>query len=100
MGGRMNTIDGMIKDLESDETVIGGCTTVGEIVIALKSLKERKKGRWLNQVEYCEKVGMIPSGLGFYEWCSNCDCAIDVREFHRNDYNYCPNCGARMEVKE
>lgn len=32
----MNTIDGMIKDLESGETVIGGCTTVGEIVGIIK----------------------------------------------------------------
>lgn len=29
-------------------------------------------------------------------WCSNCDCGIDVREWHRNHYNFCPNCGADM----
>ena len=46
--------------------------------------------------EHCENLGVMPSGLGAYEWCSNCDCGIDVREWHRNNYNYCPNCGANM----
>lgn len=55
-----------------------------------------KTGHWISHREYCENLGVMPSGLGAYEWCSNCDCGIDVREWHRNHYNYCPNCGARM----
>jgi len=60
----------------------------------------RKKGKWIGHGEHCENLGVIPSGLGAYEWCSNCDCGIDVREWHRNHYNYCPNCGAEMESEE
>lgn len=56
----------------------------------------RPKGHWIGHREHCENLGVMPSGLGAYEWCSNCDCGIDVREWHRNYYNYCPNCGAKM----
>ena len=62
----------------------------------LEAKSEEKAGHWISHREHCEKLGVIPSGLGFYEWCSNCDCGIDVMEWQRNNYNYCPNCGARM----
>ena len=55
-----------------------------------------KTGHWIGHREHCENLGVIPSGLGAYKWCSNCDCSIDVKEWHRNNYNYCPNCGAKM----
>lgn len=58
--------------------------------------QEPKTGHWIGHREHCENLGVMPSGLGAYEWCSNCDCGIDVREWHRNNYNYCPNCGTRM----
>ena len=58
--------------------------------------QEPKIGRWIGHREHCENLGVMPSGLGAYEWCSNCDCGIDVREWHRNHYNYCPNCGVKM----
>ena len=58
--------------------------------------QEPKTGHWIGHREHCENLGVVPSGLGAYEWCSNCDCGIDVREWHRNKYNYCPNCGAKM----
>ena len=35
----MNTIKGMIKDLRREETHIGGCTTKGELIIALEGLE-------------------------------------------------------------
>ena len=64
---------------------------------ANKSLEqEPKTGHWIGHREHCENLGVMPSGLGAYEWCSECDCGIDVREWHRNHYNYCPKCGARM----
>ena len=62
--------------------------------------QEPKTGHWISHREHCENLGVMPSGLGVYEWCSNCDCGIDVREWHRNYYNYCPNCGAKMEEVE
>lgn len=31
----MNTLKGIIEDLNDDETYIGGCTTPGEIIITL-----------------------------------------------------------------
>ena len=55
-----------------------------------------KTGHWIGHREHCENLGVMPSGLGAYEWCSICDCGIDVREWHRNHYNYCPNCGTKM----
>ena len=62
--------------------------------------QEPKRGHWISHREHCENLGVMPSGLGAYEWCSNCDCGIDVREWHRNHYNYCPNCGADMREVE
>ena len=62
--------------------------------------QEPKTGHWIGHREHCKNLGVIPSGLGAYEWCSNCDCGVDVREWHRTDYNYCPNCGAKMQVVE
>lgn len=53
-------------------------------------------GHWIDHREHCENLGVIPSGLGAYEWCSNCDCGIDVMEWDRNNYNFCPNCGVKM----
>lgn len=63
---------------------------------AVKEVKKPKTGHWIGHREHCENSGVMPSGLGAYEWCSDCDCGIDVREWHRNHYNYCPNCGAKM----
>jgi len=66
--------------------------------MAIKALEqEPKTGHWIGHREHCENLGVIPSGLGAYKWCSNCDCGIDAKEWHRTDYNYCPNCGAKME---
>ena len=58
--------------------------------------QEPRKWHWISHREHCENLGVMPSGLGAYKWCSNCDCGIDVREWHKNHYNYCPKCGARM----
>ena len=69
--------------------------------MAIQTLEQEPKiGHWISHREHCENLGVIPSGLGAYKWCSNCDCSIDVKEWHRTDYNYCPNCGAKMEIKE
>lgn len=57
-------------------------------------------GHWIGQIEHCENLGVVPSGLCVYEWCSNCDCAIDIKEWQRISYNYCPNCGAKMVLEE
>lgn len=37
----MNSIHGIIHDLAEEETVIGGCTTAGEVIITLQSLVEQ-----------------------------------------------------------
>ena len=69
--------------------------------MAIQTLEQEPKiGHWISHGEHCENLGVMPSGLGAYKWCSNCDCGIDVKEWHRTDYNYCPNCGAKMEIKE
>jgi hypothetical protein len=76
--------------------------TKQNIKIAFAGIRETvleqqpKTGHWICHRDHCENLGVIPSGLGVYEWCSNCDCGIDIREWQRNYYNYCPNCGADM----
>jgi hypothetical protein len=60
----------------------------------------RLKGHWISHGEHCRNLEVRPSGLGAYEWCSNCDCGIDVKEWYRSRYNYCPNCGADMRGSE
>ena len=79
------------------EETCGCCWDAKDILEHLPSVSTEKTGRWIGHREHCENLGVMPSGLGAYEWCSNCDCGIDVREWHRNNYNYCPNCGAKME---
>ena len=39
----MNTIDGIIEDLELEESYVGGCTTKGEIILCLENLKVLQK---------------------------------------------------------
>lgn len=75
-------------------------TEVRDKVRALPPVTPRPKGKWIDHKKHCENLGVKPSGLGTYEWCSNCDCGIDVTEFHRNHYNFCPNCGAKMESED
>lgn len=50
-----------------------------------------KHGRWMGIYEYCEKNGYVPSGMGIYYWCSECDKA------EQKTSDFCPNCGARMD---
>jgi hypothetical protein len=56
-----------------------------------------KTGHWLSQSEYCKMNNLIPSGLGCYFWCSECNCGIDYKYFHLANYKYCPQCGAKMQ---
>lgn len=50
-----------------------------------------KHGRWIGITEYCKKNGYIPSGMGIYYWCSECD------KEEQKTSDFCPNCGARMD---
>ena len=91
-----NEYHGMI----SDESM-----KIYEIINMLKEqpsvTPKPRKGHWISHREHCENLGVMPSGLGSYFWCSECDCGIDSNYFHRVNYNYCPNCGADMrEVEE
>ena len=69
---------------------------IWDLRFAVKNGTPLPKGHWLSQREHCRRYNLIPSGLGSYFWCSECNHAVDVREWHRNHYNYCPTCGARM----
>lgn len=62
-------------------------------------LKEPETGHWIPHIEHCNQLGLLPSGLGSYYWCSECDCGVESKHFHLINYNYCPNCGAKMEVE-
>lgn len=48
----MNSIHGIIHDLAEEETVIGGCTTAGEVIITLQSLVEQNDS-------FKDKLGQI-----------------------------------------
>lgn len=58
---------------------------------------ERPTGHWIIHSEHCKSLGVQPSGLGEYYWCSQCNCGIDSKAFHMIEYNFCPHCGAKME---
>lgn len=60
-------------------------------------VRENIQGKWISHREHCEMNNLIPSGLGSYMWCSECDCGIDSKHFHRVNHNFCPNCGADMK---
>ena len=78
-----------------------GDEQIGHYERVLIGGKPLPQGHWLTHKEYCDKNNLLPSGLGSYFWCSNCDCGIDSKNFSRVNYNYCPKCGADMrEVKE
>lgn len=89
--------NGIAKEYDDTFDITIHCESEEEQNRVLEILnREEKTGHWIGHREHCENLGVMPSGLGAYEWCSNCDCGIDVREWHRNNYNFCPNCGARM----
>lgn len=77
------------------------CRECGEEYGKMLEASKPKSGHWISHNEHCEKIGVKPSCLGAYIWCSNCDCGIDIGEFYRIHYNFCPNCGADMrETRE
>ena len=55
-----------------------------------------QKGHWISHKTHCKKLGVLPSGLGSYWWCSKCDTGIDSIQFSRVEHNFCPKCGAKM----
>lgn len=89
-----------IDRLNDDELYDIFSRIIDDIYNELPSVTPRPKGKWIGHKKHCENLGVMPSGLGAYNWCSNCDCGIDVMEFHKNHYNYCPNCGAKMESED
>ena len=65
-----------------------------------KAEHKQKTGHWVSHSEYCKMNNLIPSGLGCYFWCSECNCGIDYKYFHLANYKYCPECGAKMQEEE
>lgn len=91
------TIDGEDED---DEWIRGYNEGIDDAIACIKSVPpitpSRPKGRWISHIEHCKKLGLKLSGLGAYEWCSKCDCGVDIIEFYSIHYNFCPCCGADM----
>lgn len=63
----MNTIDGIIEDLESEETHIGGCTTEGEIIICIKELKRLREENKRLQEQKEKALMLYKCGVGELE---------------------------------
>ena len=91
-----------VKSLESsmpakDNYAKGYDAALGRALIAVRQappasdVQPVKHGRWIGIYEYCEKNGYVPSGMGIYYWCSECDKA------EKKTSDFCPNCGARMD---
>ena len=55
-----------------------------------------RKRHWISHIEHCKQNNLLPSALGSYFWCSNCETGVESTQFHRVEYNYCPKCGAKM----
>ena len=72
----------------------GDLVALGALDILPSVTPQQKTGHWLSQ---SEMNNLIPSGLGCYFWCSECNCGIDYKYFHLTDYKYCPKCGAKMQ---
>lgn len=93
-------LDERIRKLPSvtpkSETVTEFADRCRECGARYGKLLKQKTGHWIGHREHCENLGVIPNGLGAYEWCSNCDYGIDVSDWHKIHHNYCPNCGAKM----
>ena len=66
------------------------CKNCGMLNVPSADVQLIKHGRWIDIHEYCKMNGYIPSGMGNYSWCSECEKAEPKIS------NYCPNCGARM----
>ena len=65
----MNTIDGIIEDLELKESYVGGCTTKGEIIIYLENLKilQKEKETVLKALEDVEdEIDKLEDGISSY----------------------------------
>lgn len=92
-----------MSDLISRQAVLEITAETGALetqtrVKALPSVTpQQKTGRWISHSEHCEMNNLIPSGLGCYFWCSECNCGIDYKYFHLANYKYCPGCGAKMQ---
>lgn len=63
---------------------------------AIADGKPLTQGHWLTHKEYCDKNNLLPSGLGYCFWCSECGCGVDSESFYQGRYDYCPTCGADM----
>lgn len=93
----VNAYGGFSNLPQNDKSRVDEITNCIAMVVNEPCIQPKSKtGHWIGHREHCENLGVMPSGLGAYEWCSNCDCGIDVREWHRNNYNFCPNCGVKM----
>ena len=84
---------------ETTQTGVDTINTIDEITDFIESLpivdvQPVKHGRWIGIYEYCEKNGYVPSGMGIYYWCSECDKA------EQKTSDFCPNCGAIMDGEQ
>lgn len=90
-------IDGTMIDNKKEENIEtrrygeGFCAGIELAQRYIRNADVLKHGRWIGIYEYCEKNGYVPSGMGIYYWCSECDKA------EQKTSDFCPNCGARMD---
>lgn len=76
------------------------CSDIAQICIRItefatfSDVQPIKHGRWIGIIEYCKKNGYIPSGMGIYYWCSECD------KEEQKTSDFCPNCGADMRGEQ
>ena len=85
------------RNKDGDLVALGALDILPSATPQPKEESQQKVGHWIGHREHCERLGVMPSGLGAYEWCSNCDYGIDIRDWSRISHNYCPKCGTKMQ---
>ena len=71
-----------------EDWYVGMNSAISELYNLPSVQPEPKKGHWMSQFDYCKKTKTIPSGVGLFWYCSECEVGNERRT------NFCPNCGS------
>lgn len=79
-----------VKNREGYKT----CKNCSMLNVPSSDVQPIRTGRWIDIYEWAKMHDSIPSGMGLYFWCSEC------QEEQTKKSNFCPNCGVKMIEEE